>query len=136
MTEGMAGKMKWQARFPIKKRQCPRRETPVSLQGNGRSPVEIRQFPYKDTTGNYKRLIYNYIGILVYNSKATIHDHMSLLIEILLKCFKLILSPDATLPPCAPKTCTVADKLNKCGSNGTDANTQTLILNRRVYTYQ
>lgn len=122
----MAGKMKWQVRFPIKKRQCPRRET----------PVEIRQFPYKDTTGNYKRLIYNYIGILVYNSKATIHDHMSLLIEILLKCFKLILSSDATLPPCTPKTCTVADKLNKCGSNGTDANTQTLILNRRVYTYQ
>ena len=132
----MEKKMKWQVRFPIRKRQCPRREMPVSPVGNGCSLVEIREFPYNDTTGNSKYLIYNHIGVLVYNSEATIQNHTSLLIEVLLKCFKLIFSSDTTLPPCTPKACTVADKLNKCGSNGIDADTQTLILNRRVHADQ
>ena len=60
----------------------------------------------------------------------------NLFIEVLLKCFKLIFPSDTALPPCTPKACTVADKLNKCGSNGVYSNTQTLILNCRIYADQ
>lgn len=63
-------------------------------------------------------LIYSHISILVHNREDTIQNHTSLLIKVLLKCFKLIFSSDATLPPCTPETCTIAYKLNKCGSNG------------------
>ena len=60
-------------------------------------------------------LIYSHISILVHNREDTIQNHTSLLIKVLLKCFKLIFSSDATLPPCTPETCTIAYKLNKCG---------------------
>ena len=59
-----------------------------------------------------------------------------LLIKILLESLKLILPSDTTLPPCAPKTCTIAYKLYKCGGNGINANRQTFILNSRINAYE
>ena len=81
-------------------------------------------------------LIYSHISILVHNREDTIQNHTSLLIKILLESLKLILPSDATLPPCAPKACTIAYKLYKCSGNGINANRQTFILNSRINAYE
>ena len=48
----------------------------------------------------------------------------------------VILPSDTTLPPCAPKACTIAYKLYKCSGNGINANRQTFILNSRINAYE
>ena len=132
----MEKNIKDQVRFHIGKRQFPYWETRVSPYGNDSIQGGKLAFPYMEITGNSKRFILKYISIPVHNCINTNQNHTSLFIEVLLKCFKLIFPSDTTLPPCTPKACTVADKLNKCGSNGVYPNTQTLILNRGIYADQ
>ena len=92
-------------------------ETKVSHRWNYSFSTAKPKVPMHETIG-FAVLIYSHISILVHNREDTIQNHTSLLIKVLLKCFKLIFSSDATLPPCTPETCTIAYKLNKCGSNG------------------
>ncbi|WP_204370910.1 hypothetical protein, partial [Bacteroides thetaiotaomicron] len=47
--------------IPRRKRQFPLKGTVVSIKRNARSLTGKRQFPLKEMTGNYKRLIYNHI---------------------------------------------------------------------------
>ena len=110
-------------------------ETKVSHRWNYGFCTAKPKVPMHETIG-FAVLIYSHISILVHNREDTIQNHTSLLIKVLLKCFKLIFSSDATLPPCTPETCTIAYKLYKCSGNGINANRQTFILNSRINAYE